>query len=180
VTYTEHTDGFEFTRSSTLHLAIILLVEMLLFIGGIYCITVINEPFNYFVALPLLLLFVLIAMGIAPAINAHKNGHKILIWGANKNGLLIPAQKSSFTKYIPPLLVSWKSINKAIFTKKLIDRSVSSETSTSIYVLVVELENRKRILLSYPEEFEQGLFNFFGLAGHCENRTHTAQELLVN
>jgi len=180
VTYTEHTDGFEFTRSSALHLVAILLIEILLFIGIIYCIIEIDSPANFILAIPLLFFSLILALGIGPAINAYKNGHKILIWGANKNGLLMPPNTSSFTEYLPPLVVSWTSINRAIFTKILIDNSINSETSTSKNILVVELESKKRIFLSYPEALEYELLSFFSSYGHCENRTHKTEELEIH
>lgn len=179
MTYTENIDGFEFTRSPSLRLTLILLIEVLLFIGIIYCMVKIDSPSNYIIGIPLLFFFLLIALGIAPSISAYRSGHKILIWGANKNGLLMPPNKSSFTQYLSPLVVSWKSINRAIFTKKFIDRSISSEESTSMNVLVVELENKERMFLSYPEALEYELLKFFSLSGHCENRTHKAEELEI-
>ena len=178
MTYTENNNGFEFTRSAELHLAAILVVEILLFAGVIYCISAIQAPFNYFTAFAPMLFFVLIALGIAPAFKAYKNGHKILVWGANSNGLLLPAQKSSLTEHIPPQVILWGSISKAIFTKKLVDRSIPSETSTSLNVLVVELENKKRIFLSYTQELEQNLFVFFNR--HCQTRTNVVEELEIN
>ncbi len=180
MTYTENDNGFEFTRSSELHLAAILAVEILLFAGVIYCISAIQEPFNYFTAFVLILFFVLIALGIAPAFKAYKNGHKILVWGANGNGLLLPAHTSSLTEYIPPQVILWSSISKAIFTRKLVDCSIRSETSTSSNVLVIELSSKKRIFLSYTQELEQKLFCFFNLPEHCQTRTHMAEELEIN
>ncbi len=180
MTYTENNNGFEFTRSSEVHLAAILLVEILLFGGVVYCVIAIKEPFNYFAAFVLMLFFVLIALAVAPAYKAYKNGHKILIWGANSNGLLLPALQSSFTEYIPPQVILWSSISKAIFTKKLVDRSISFEKSTSLNVLVVELESKKIILLSYTQELEQNLFLFFNLPEHCHARTHVTEELEIH
>ena len=179
MTYTENIDGFEFSRSPSLNLTFIILIEILLFIGIIYCIAKIDSPSNFIIAVPLLVFFLILALGIAPAINAYKNGQEVLIWGANKNGLLMPPNKSTFTEYLPPLVISWKSINKAIFTKKLIDHSIHSETSISNNILVVELENKKRIFLSYPEALEYVLLNYFSSSGHCENGTHKLEELEI-
>ena len=179
MTYTESIDGFEFTRSPSLHLAIILLIEVVLFIGVIYFVTEVDSPASYIFAIALSFFFLLIALGIAPAINAYKNDHQILIWGANKNGLLMPRNTSSFTNYYPPLVVSWGAINKAIFTKKLIDSSDNSETQISMNILVIELDNKKRMFFSYPEALEYELLSFFSLSGHCENRTHKAEELEI-
>lgn len=179
MTYTENNHGFEFTRSSGLHLAGILGVEILLFTGAVYCISVIHGPFNYFAAFVLIFFFVLVGLGVVPTFKAYKNGHRILVWGANSSGLLLPAKESSFTEFIPPQVVLWNSISKAIFARKLVDRSIRSEASTSLNVLVVELESKKRIFLSYTQELEQKLFCFFNLPEHCQTRTHVAEELEI-
>lgn len=179
MTYTEHEDGFEFTRSSYSNLVIVLLIEMLLLIGSTYCFIAIDSPLNYLVATPIFFFFLLIALGIAPSINAFKKAHKVLVWGANRKGLVVPAKKSSFTEYHSSEVVPWGTINKVIYAKKLIDRTVRFEVSTSIHILVVELKNGKRLLFSYPEALEYALFNFFCLAKHCENRTYRAEELEI-
>lgn len=179
MTYTEYEDGFEFTRSSSSNLTIILLIEISLLIGGIYCVTTMESPSNYFVASPTLFFFLLIALGIAPAINAYKKGHKVLVWGVNKKGLLMPAKRSSFTEYLPSEVVPWETINKAIYAKKLIDRTEQFEVSTSTHILVVELKNGEKLFFSYPEALEYALFNFFSSAGHCENRTYKAKEFEI-
>ena len=180
MTYTENNNGFEFTRSAGLHLAAILAVEILLFTGAVYCISAIQGHLSYFAAFAFIFFLVLIAFGVVPTFKAYKNGHRILIWGANSSGLLLPAKESSFTEFVPPQVVLWSSISKAIFTRKLVDRSIRSETSTSLNVLVVELEGKKEIFLSYTQEVEQKLFSFFNLPEHCQTRTHVAEELEIN
>ena len=71
-------------------------------------------------------------------------------------------------------MFQWRSVNQAFFAKKLIDRSVSFETSISYNVLVVELKNKKRLFLSYPEALQDDLLNYFNSA--CENLFYEAEE----
>lgn len=177
--YTEYDDGFEFTRSSYLNVAAILLIEILLFIGGIYSFFAIEAPYNYVVSAPISLFFLLIGLSVAPAITASKTQKNILVWGADKNGLIVPAKRSSYTEYHAPDVVPWEAIHSAIYAQNLIDRTVRFDVSTSINVLVVELKNGKKQLFSYPEDLECVLFDFFSLAEHCGNRTYRAEALEI-
>ncbi|MDO8343628.1 MAG: hypothetical protein Q7T48_10540 [Cellvibrio sp.] len=177
--YTEREGGFEFARPPSLNLAVLLLMEALLLSGGIYCLVTVDSPANYFIASALLFFFLLIASAVFPAIHAYKKGSNIFVWGANKKGLLVAARESSFAQYHPPLVFPWESIYQIVFAKALIDRTVSFETSISNNVLVIELANKKRMLFSYPEVFEQNLFDFFSSAGHCDKGTSRANEFEI-
>lgn len=177
--YTEHEDSFEFTRSSSLNMAIILLVGMLLLVGGLYSLFSIDTPYNYIVAAPIFLFFLLLTLSVYPAITAFKMQQDVLVWGANKTGLIVPARKSSLVEYLAPDIVPWETINTATYAQKLIDRSDKFEVSVSVNILVVELKNGKRLLFPYPQTLEHVLFDFFSLAGRCENRTCRLEEVEI-
>lgn len=178
--YTKLEDGFEFTKSASLNLGVICLVEILLLTAFIYCIAIIKSPERYIIAFALIFFALILALGIYPAIDAAKKSKNLPIWSANKKGIFIPSIRSSFTGYLPPLFTPWESMNKVFFAQMLVDCTISGEVTVSRYVIVVELKNKKRLFLSYPKYLEDELFSFFSLIVHCKNSTYKVEELKIN